>query len=372
MASSGTTWRSGFLRLICLASVAIFRNFAADPSTAGLDRAPDKPVETAAPPLSFHLGPVKLLPFGFFDMIGATRSGTTHDDISTRLGSIPLNSTPAESVASLRNSRLALRGELKLGPGTLSGYLETDFLNRAPQQPYRFRQYFGQYSIGDWDFSAGQEWSLLRPDRAGITSITSMMNTRVADAGYHVGLLGYRNRQVRVVRHAGAWQAGVTFENGRDFLPKLAHDSRRLHWELIGIAGTGGHHGASAATVVHIAKKVDLVTQHSWIRNGGKDVLNALPAGVTAWASLAGIETKLPAGFQAYGYSGAVYGTRSGGNREVREWTLGFSHGLGRDVFGPAVVNVEFSQLDRALWTGAHGAMHFSMISVRHYLGTPQ
>jgi hypothetical protein len=327
---------------------------------------------SAAPPLIFRTGPVTFQPFGFLDMIGTTRAGTTHDDISTRLGSTPLRSTPEESVMSLRNSRLAMRAEMTVGSGTLSGYLETDFLNRPPQQPFRFRQYFGQYSIRGWDFSAGQEWSLLRPDRTGISTITSMMNTRVVDAGYHAGLLGYRDRQVRVVRHSGAWQAGLALENGHDLLPKLAHDSRLLHWELIGVAGKGGHHGGSAAAVLHIRKNLDLVTQQSGIRNGAKDALSTVAPDVWTGSSLQGIEAKLVAGFQAYGYGGIVYGARSAGNREVREWTLGFSHALAHDGFGPSVVNVQFSQLDRALWTGARGGMHFAMISIRHYLGAPQ
>ena len=362
-----------WLMLLSSAPAGFQSVLAADPSSPGAEPAPLRsPVEKAAPPLSFRTGPVTIQPFGFLDMIGGARSDTTHDGISTRLGSIPLVSSSEEPVVSLRNSRLAIRAEAAAGSGTLSGYLETDFLNRSPQQPFRFRQYFGQYSIGKWDFSAGQQWSLLRPARTGISTITSMMHTRVVDAGYHAGLLGYRNRQIRVVRHAGAWQAGLALENGRDVLPKLAHDSRLLHWELIGVAGGRGHHGGSAAAVLHIRKNMDLVTQQSAIRNGASDALNAVAPGVWTLSSLYGVEAKLAAGFQAYGYSGLVYGARSADNRQVREWTLGFSHVLGRGGLGPSVVNVQVSQLDRALWSGARGSMHFGMISIRHYLGVPQ
>jgi hypothetical protein len=336
-------------------------SYASDPST---DQTPA--------PLTLHVGPVTLRPLGFVDIIGATRSATTHDDISTRFGSFPLAGGTEESVVSPHNSRAAISGEIHLGTGILMGYLETDFLNRPPQQPYRFRQYFGQYSIGGWDFSAGQEWSLLRPDRAGISSIYSMLHTRVVDAGYHVGLLGYRDRQVRVVRHLGDWQVAASFENGHDFLPKIAHDSRRLHWELIGVAGAAGHHGASASAVVHATRKVDLVTQQSWVRNGGKDALNAEPSDVSTAATLEGVEAKLTQRLQVYGYAGLVYGGRSAGNRQVHEWTLGFTHPVERDRLGPSFLDVQFSQLDRALWSGSHGAMRFAMVSYRHYLGQPQ
>jgi hypothetical protein len=265
-----------------------------------------------------------------------------------------------------------MKADVKIGAGTLTAYYETDFLNRPPQEPYRFRQYFGQYSIGGWDFSAGQEWSLMRPSRAGITTIAQLMNTRVVDAGYQVGLLGYRDRQVRVLRHMGDWQAAVSFENGHDVLPKIAHDSNLLHWELTGIAGAAGHHGGSFAAVVHASRRMDIVTQQSWVRGGGKDALGTVPAGVATSATLEGIEAKPGLGILLYGYAGLVYGARSPGNREVHEGTLGFSHQIARDRIGPTVIGAQISQVDRAVWTGAHGVERFTMVSLRHYLNSPQ
>jgi hypothetical protein len=327
---------------------------------------------TAPPPLSFQIGRVTLFPFGFVETIGVTRSASTHDDVNTRLGSFPLSGTPSESLVSLRHTRTSVRGEIPLGPGKLEGYLEADFLNRPPQQPYRFRQYFGRYTVGDWEFSAGQEWSLFRPSRIGISTITSMMCTRVVDAAYHVGLVGYRDRQVRVVRRMGAWHAALTFENGRDFLPKIVHDSKRLHWELIGVAGRHGHHGGSVAVVAHANRRIDLVTQQSWVRGGPKDMLNTVAPGAKSVATIQGIEANVGKTIQLFAYGGLVYAARSAGNRNVREWTLGLTKTVGRDRLGPSVLTAQFSQLNRAVWDGPRGAMHFTMLSYRHYIGNPQ
>ena len=324
------------------------------------------------PPLTFRAGPVTLFPFGFVEAIGITHTRTTHDDALTRFGSFPLQQTPSESVLSFRHTRTSLRADIKVGPGVLSGYFEADFLNRPPEQPYRVRQFFGRYTLGDWEFSAGKEWSLFRPSRTGISTITGMMSTRIVDPAYHVGLLGYRNRQVRVMRRMGSWQAAVTFENGKDFLPKIVHDSKRLHWELIGVAGRQGHHGASVAVIAHATRRIDLIAQQGWLRGGARDELGTVAATAKSTATIEGIEANLPKGLQVFGYGGLVYAARSAGNRYVRQWTAGFTKSTGRDRVGPSLINVQFSQMDRAVWGGPHGDMTLVMVSYRHYVGNPQ
>ena len=319
-------------------------------------------------PITIRLGPLSLTPSGFLESITVVRSTTTHDDVSTRFGAIPLAPGPVEALDSFRNSRIALDGQMALGPGTLSGYLETDFLNRPPQPPYRFRQYFGRYTIGGWEFSAGQEWSLLRPNRRGLSTETDLLNTRVVDAGYHVGLLGYRNRQARVARRKGTWTAALGYENGRDWLPTLIRDTPRLHWEVVGVAGRH-HYGAAASATVHATRRIDLVTQQSRIQGGGKDALGTLPTGTPMTATLGGIEARLGKRFLVYGYGGAVWGGRSGGNRRVAQWSAGFSRELLRDRYGLLSAGAEVSRVSRRLWDGPDGSQVFTMISIRRTLG---
>ena len=238
-----------------------------------------------------QIGLLRLRPSGFLESTGVLRSAASGDDMSTRFGSIPLESSGGESLVSFRNSRMALLGEVPLSEALkVSGYAEADFLNRPPNEPFRWRQYYGKLQWGDWEVLAGQAWSFLRPNRLRISSEGDLMNTRVVDAGYHVGLLGSRRRQVRVTRRMGAWQAGISVENGKDFLPKLVHDGKRTHLELIGLAGRGGRRGMSIAAVAHATSKLDLVTQQFYSSGGGPDALSTIPAGIRVLSTLEGAE----------------------------------------------------------------------------------
>ena len=126
--------------------------------------------------------------------------------MSTRFGSIPLESSGGESLVSFRNSRMALLGEVPLSEALkVSGYAEADFLNRPPNDPFRWRQYYGKLQWGDWEVLAGQAWSLLRPNRLRISSEGDLMNTRVVDAGYHVGC---SDREGVRCASRGAWEPG--------------------------------------------------------------------------------------------------------------------------------------------------------------------
>lgn len=290
--------------------------------------------------------------------------------MSTRFGAIPLESNHGESLVSFRNSRMALLAETVLGNiGKLSGYVESDFLNRAPAQPFRFRQFFGRFQSRNWEILAGQGWSLFRPNRFGISTEGALMNTRVIDAGYHVGLLGYRDRQIRVVRHLGDWQAAVSLENGHDGLAKIVRDTKRAHLEAIGLLGANGRHGVSVAAVVHAGPKIDIVTQEFWSKGGGPEALSTVPPGVVTAATLEGAEMKIRRGLQLFTYGGLVYGNRSTGNRVVREGTVGFSQDVFKDRYGLAVFSAQYSHLARATWDGKQGIMSFGMISLRHYFG---
>ena len=327
------------------------------------------PISTsAAAPLTFHLGPVTLAPSGFLESLTPVRSRTTHDDASTRFGSIPLTDSPLEAIHSFRHSRIALDFSAPGGPGRFSGYIETDFLNRPPLQPYRFRLYFARYTVGDWEFSGGQEYSLLRPNRAGISSETNLMNTRVADPAYHVGLLGYRNRQVRVMRLMGSWSAAATFEDGRNGAAKLVRDSRRLHWEVAGLAGRGGRYGASVAAVVHAAPGIDVVAQQGIVRGETDYTLRVVPEDVAGVSTLAGLEAKVGRLFEFYGYGGAVRGRRPPGNRLVAEFTAGLARSVQRDRYGSTTVGAQLSRFHRTVWQGPEGPMNMFMLQIRRSL----
>lgn len=331
---------------------------------------PEQPAGSRKP-LTFNLGPVVLRPSGFFDYIAEYRSATTPDTISTNFGAIPLRATPGETLASPGHSRLSLKAETGLAGGTLAGYFEADFLDKAGYQCYRSRQYWGEYSRSGWRVLAGQAWSLLRPNRKGISTESGLLNTQAVDPAYHVGLAGVRKPQVRITRAMGNWAAALAYEyrQGGDVLLKLARDSRLMHLEAVGLGGHHGRKGASLAAVAHAGPRVDLVSQQLWSQGGGPDVLGCLPRGVHAHATIQGVEARVLPTLEVFSYGGLVYGTRSAGNRTVRQWSAGFRQKLFTQAgYGAAYLMGQYSQLDRALWSGPRGNMNFAMLAFRYYM----
>jgi hypothetical protein len=317
-----------------------------------------------AVPFLFHLGPAAIRPSGFLETIGMYRSQTTGDSVNTRFGRLPLGESPAESLISAGHSRMQTCGEI----GGFSGYIETDFLNTPGLEPFRFRQYWGEYRIGKWRILGGQAWSLLRPNRVGINSEGSLMNTLVVEPAYHVGLAGVRNRQVRITRDEGNWHIALSYEAGKNILGKVEHDSRRLHWEAIGL-GSAHRHAGSFAAVLHASRRVDFVTQEVVSHGAGPELLNTIPAWVNAHSTVQGIEARVLPTLELFAYGGISYGGRSAGNRTVRQWTVGFLRHLFEErPWGAATAAAQFSQVDRSTWTGGSGLMNYVQVSFRYSL----
>ncbi len=315
-------------------------------------------------PFLFQSGPMTFRPSGFFEGVGMYRTATTGDTINTRFGRIPLNDTASESLFSAGHSRIQLCAQT----GNLSVYVETDFLNAPGKEPYRFRQYWGEYRIGKWRILGGQAWSLLRPNREGINSEGGLMNSLVIDPAYHVGLAGLRNRQLRITRDSGSWHMAVSYEAGKSFLGKLAHDSRRLHLEAAGL-GSVHRRAGSLAAAIHAPHKIDFITQEVISQGAGPELLNTLPPGAHTYSTFQGLEMRIRPTWEIFAYGGLVYGGRATGNRNVREWTAGFIHHLFEEQpWGAASVSAQISQMDRSTWQDGHGDMNYVQVSFRYSL----
>ena len=294
------------------------------------------------------------------------RTATTGDTVNTRFGRIPLGETPDESLVSPGHSRIQACAQR----GGFSAYVETDFLNAPGKEPYRFRQYWGEYRVGKWRILGGQAWSLLRPNRLGIDSEGRLMNTLVVDPAYHVGLAGVRYRLVRITRDEGNWHMAVSYEAGRNFLGKIAHDSARLHVEATGL-GSRSRRGGSFAAVVHAPRKIDFVTTEMVTHGAGVELLGTLPPWVNTYSTLQGVEMRIRPTVELFAYGGIVYGARSGGNRTVRMWTAGFLRHLFEErPWGAASISGQYSQMDRSTWVGGHGAMNYLQVAFRYSLPT--
>jgi hypothetical protein len=112
---------------------------------------------------------------------------------------------------------------------SITGYVEADFLGFQPANAYqtansnslRQRLYWGEVRHGKWEFLGGQEWSMLQPNRVGISPDTpDVFYTQNEDPNFQVGLIWARQAQFRVVYHANDWWTlGASAENPDQFVP---------------------------------------------------------------------------------------------------------------------------------------------------------
>jgi len=179
-------------------------------------------------PLAFQIGSTAFTPYGFLDFTSVYRSTNTGGSIGSGFGSIPYNNTAAgqlsETRFSTQNSRLGLRVDSTVAGDTKAlGVVETDFLGAGPtnqnvtsnSDALRMRLYFIDLMKGDWEFLAGQDWSLMTPNRKGLSPVPSdIFFTQNVDTNYQNGLIWARQPQIRAVYHAAPeWTMGVSLEN---------------------------------------------------------------------------------------------------------------------------------------------------------------
>jgi hypothetical protein len=183
--------------------------------------------DTSKSPLSFRVGGTTFTPFGFLDFTGVYRNEATGSSIGTSFNSIPYangsTGQMSETKFSAQNSRLGVRIDSKVNDITTLGYLETDFLGNAPSNlgvssnsdTLRMRVYFLDMRTGPWEFLAGQDWSMLTPNRKGISPLPSdIFYTNDMDTNYQAGLTWARQPQFRALYHAtDELTLGLSVEN---------------------------------------------------------------------------------------------------------------------------------------------------------------
>jgi hypothetical protein len=323
--------------------------------------------QSTPPPLLFEIGGVKLRPGGFFELMAVGRSATTADNIYTHFGAIPLTNTRGETLTSINHSRLQLRGETEEGPILLTGYLESDFLSPVRGgTPYRWRQYWGAVRWRGWEILAGRAWSLLRPNRVGIASDTGVMNTLVIEPAYHVGIVGSRNRQIRLARTIGDYHAVFAWETLGNFLFKGTVDKKFGHIELVGLHGRHSRRGISAAATLNLVGPVRFITQEFWSKGAASQTLGVVLGDIDGGSALEGFEIAATPRLNFYTYAGWVYASRSPGNRVVREYTVGGDHRTPTPpLHGVLSFGLQLSRIDRALWTPQSGVMYYALAELR-------
>jgi len=251
---------------------------------------PDKTI-----PTFLRIGNVCIVPIGFMDLTPVWRDKNAGSSMGSNFGSIPYNNTANGNLSEFRfssqNARIGFRidGDWK---GThFIGYNEFDFNGTSGSTALavsngaivpRLRLYWADVRKGKVEYLVGQSWSLLTPNRNGLSALPGdLFYTQVVDINYMAGLTWTRQPGMRVLIHpnkkltfgfsveqpdqyiggsAGgsgitlpsnlAGLAGAQLDNAQnisagsyltqptvtpDFIAKVAFDLPRLHFEVGGI-----------------------------------------------------------------------------------------------------------------------------------------
>jgi hypothetical protein len=171
-------------------------------------------------------------------MMSVTRSTNTGNGIATNFGSIPFTTTTAgvpnvpgnlsETRFSAQNSRLTLQATSKMGDMNVKGYIEADFLGNTStnlnvtsnSNGLRMRLYWAQVTMGKFEFLAGQSWSMMTPNRTGISPAPGdIFFSQNADTNYQAGLVWARTPGFRFLVHPGGMiTAGLGLENPQQYV----------------------------------------------------------------------------------------------------------------------------------------------------------
>ena len=184
-------------------------------SPAPMSLNPQKtPEESHVAPLHFNIGNATFSPLGFVDLTQVIRSTNVGSGIGTSFGGIPSNQSVAgklsESRFSMQNSRLGMKIDSDVLGAHVTGYLETDFLGNAPtnlavssnSDTLRLRLYWVDIRKDKFEFLGGQTWSLLTPNRKGLSALPSdLFYTQDMDTNYQAGLVWSRAPEARFIYH---------------------------------------------------------------------------------------------------------------------------------------------------------------------------
>jgi hypothetical protein len=197
--------------------------------------ATQKPGEQPSSPLSWRIGAAEFTPGGWADITGVFRSSDTGSGTGTSFGSIPFNNQlPQAALTEFRTTAQTSRLSMKVNANvtdstTVTGYVESDFNGFQPPNAYtstnsssfRLRLAFLDVRYGKWEVLGGQSWSLLTPNRVGLSPMPSDVITGYRlDTNYFAGLPYSRQAGFRLVYHPTDWWAiGFSLENPQQYAP---------------------------------------------------------------------------------------------------------------------------------------------------------
>lgn len=188
----------------------------------------DAPPDANAVPPFLRLGSVCIVPIGFMDLTTVWRDKNAGSSMGSNFGSIPYNNTVNGNLSNFlfspQNSRIGFRidGDWK---GThFIGYNEFDFNGTSASNGLlvsngafvpRLRLFWVDARKGKVEFLAGQSWSLMTPNRSGLSALPgNLFYSQAVDINYVAGLTWTRQPGMRVLIHpSDKVTFGVSFEN---------------------------------------------------------------------------------------------------------------------------------------------------------------
>ncbi len=168
-----------------------------------------------AVPAYLRLGSVCIVPIGFMDLTPVWRDKNAGSSMGSNFGSIPYNNTANGNLSefrfSIQNSRLGLRVDGDWKGVHFMGYNEFDFNGTSGSASLavsngavvpRLRLFWLDARKGAVEYLVGQSWSMLTPNRKGISALPGdLFYTQVIDINYMAGLTWSRQPGMRVLIH---------------------------------------------------------------------------------------------------------------------------------------------------------------------------
>lgn len=221
--------------------------------------------ESSDSPLSLRFGNASLTPGGWIDFTAYFRSTDVGSGLGTSFATVPFNNTVAGGLSETRftaqSSRITLRADETFGATKIFGYGEADFNGYLPSNAYvstnsdslRLRVYFIDLSRDKWELLGGQSWSLLTPNRVGISPFLSeIYNTLHVDTNYQVGLTYARQAQIRAVYHFTDHVAlALSAENPEQFSGSAATFPSLFSTAQTDVNSGSGAGGGTATPTLH-------------------------------------------------------------------------------------------------------------------------
>ena len=306
----------------------------------------EAPPDANAVPTYLRIGAACIVPVGFMDLTAVWRDKDAGSSIGTNFSSIPYNNVAAgknsEFRFSTQNSRIGFRVDGDWKGAHFIGYNEFDFLGTSGATNLgvsnnafvpRLRQFWVNVRKNNFEFLAGQSWTMLTPNRRGISPLPGdLFYSQVIDVNYMIGLTWARQGGVRVLYHPNEKVTmGLSFENPDqyiggsagsptvalpsalaslagsqldnqtnvlsspnlhpDIIAKIAFDpSSRFHGEVAGIErtfrvwnpatnqySTKPGAGVSVGLNFELVKNVRLLTHNYWSDGGGRYLFGQAP-----------------------------------------------------------------------------------------------